>query len=947
MRLSSLSYGIIGLLVGGCSSSPTGSTDSPETASHVSALTAAKPAGNARARGPRLGELDPQSQRRAKGARLDTREEAAERASRTPQLVEVKPSALALERIREHQSGRGDSSSQAEPLATPAAPSATADSAMVAGGTLSGSDLVLAAPSTSSASAARSAAPPAAPTTYAASLATSLPTSVDNSKGKSFPEIRNQGGLGSCEAFAIGYYQATYEIGRLAGWDNKSASSTNATKLSPKWFYNMNNGGDNRGTGNGQHYDLLMESGALTWADFPYDGDASNPLNYRQWPLGTTLWNKALRFKGLSYTSVAAPTDAASMQTVKSLLVNGRVLTFDTSIDPWRFDHLDNDSSTTLDDAFTNQWVATWLDGSAAGEGHAMTVVGYDDNVWIDLDNDNQVDAAEKGAFKIANSWGQDWDHGNAGFVWLSYDALGVTSQVIDPSLQPNRIQPMWSLNTVVVRSNYQPNLTAEFALTMVDRNEMMDISLAEPDKQNSFIDWYPRAFSQGGAYAFDGTTRSTPMSATFVLDLTEMAPSYGDSKYGFWLTNFGSTAAKLSGLTFVDRLKNNLRTASTDPAATVAQNSRGEQTLRYRYQDPAHVPQLAFTPSTSVNFGNVALGGSATQLLSIKNQGTGDAWLTSFTLGNSLFWLDELNPIKLQPGSTTLLHAHLAPAATQSETTTLTVRNTSQNLPSAALTLTGTGASSDDSAPLQVFITQQNNPVDNSIAMRVELKNKTTQSAALSTYRVSYFFSDPYIDPTGLIWDTYYNSGASPLGAKLRHVYLGKILGPRKADAALDFTFPAGASLAAGGSLIFQGSLHRADYSWYPDENDDWSRYLRRDGMAEGAVVQELASKKIVFGSTPEFAAGANQLAMSPSQVGDQATITYSATDPAALNTFYSIVVYNSTGTGMIWLNDWIGTLGTRTVQLNMAGYNAGTYTLVLQSNSGAPLDGIEFKKL
>ena len=213
MRLSSLSYGrrlgvvggpIIGLFVGGCSNAPAGSTDSPETASQVSALTAAQPAGNARARGPRLGELD-------------------------------------------------------------------------------------------TSSAALSAAAPAAPATYAATLATSLPTSVDNSKGKSFPEIRNRGGLGSCEAFAIGYYQATYEIGRLAGWDNQSAASTNATKMSPKWFYNMNNEGENAGTTSGQHYDLLTESGALTWADFPYDGDASNPLNYRQWPLGTMLWNKALR----------------------------------------------------------------------------------------------------------------------------------------------------------------------------------------------------------------------------------------------------------------------------------------------------------------------------------------------------------------------------------------------------------------------------------------------------------------------------------------------------------------------------------------------------------------------------------------------------------------------------------------------------------------------------
>ncbi|HEY5960326.1 MAG TPA: C1 family peptidase, partial [Polyangiaceae bacterium] len=615
MRLSSLSCGIIGLFAAGCSDAPAGSNDSPEIGKQASALTPAPPAGNVRSRGPRLGELDPNSPRRAKGARLATRTEAAERAARTPRLIEVKPSALALERIAVQPIGADAAASESEALAVPpaAAGARAADPVTVARSAQSGSDLVLVAPS----SVASSATSSTSPATYAATMATGLPTSVDNSKEKSFPEIRNQGGLNSCEAFAIGYYQATYEIGRLAGWDNKSASSTNATKISPKWFYNMNNRGANEGTSNGQHYDLLVESGALTWADFPYDGDPNNSLNFRQWPLGTTLWSKALRFKGLSYTSVMAPTDAASMQTVKSLLVNGRVLTFDTNIDPWRFDHLDNDPSTSLDDAFANQWVATWLDGSTPGGGHAMTIVGYDDNVWIDLDNDNRVDAAEKGAFKIANSWGQDWDHGNAGFVWLSYDALGVTSQILDPALQPDRMQPMYSLNTVIVRSNYQPNLTAEFTLNMLDRNESMSVSVSEPDKADSFINWFPRAFSQGGAYAFDGTARTTPMSATFVLDLTEVAPSYGDSKYGLTLSNFGAGVAKLSGLTFVDRLKNNLRTVSTDPAPTITPDNRGGQTLRYRYQDPAHVPQLAFTPSTTVGFGNVGLGSSAMQLLS------------------------------------------------------------------------------------------------------------------------------------------------------------------------------------------------------------------------------------------------------------------------------------------------------------------------------------------
>lgn len=37
-----------------------------------------------------------------------------------------------------------------------------------------------------------------------------------------------------------------------------------------------------------------------------------------------------------------------------------------------------------------------------------MTLVGYNDNIWVDINGNGIVDNGEKGAFKIANSWGND-----------------------------------------------------------------------------------------------------------------------------------------------------------------------------------------------------------------------------------------------------------------------------------------------------------------------------------------------------------------------------------------------------------------------------------------------------------------------------------------------------------------------------------------------------------
>ena len=60
--------------------------------------------------------------------------------------------------------------------------------------------------------------------------------------------------------------------------------------------------------------------------------------------------------------------------------------------------------------------------------GHALTVVGYDDTVWCDINADDVPQAAEFGAFKVANSWGDSWE--NNGYCWVAYDALNTNSSV-------------------------------------------------------------------------------------------------------------------------------------------------------------------------------------------------------------------------------------------------------------------------------------------------------------------------------------------------------------------------------------------------------------------------------------------------------------------------------------------------------------------------------------
>lgn len=70
-----------------------------------------------------------------------------------------------------------------------------------------------------------------------------LPDSVNLSTSKYFPPIGEQQG-GACVAWAQVYYQFTYEVARLNGWD---AKHDNSKIFSPKYVWNYLNNGENNG----------------------------------------------------------------------------------------------------------------------------------------------------------------------------------------------------------------------------------------------------------------------------------------------------------------------------------------------------------------------------------------------------------------------------------------------------------------------------------------------------------------------------------------------------------------------------------------------------------------------------------------------------------------------------------------------------------------------------
>ena len=110
----------------------------------------------------------------------------------------------------------------------------------------------------------------------------------------------------------------------------------------------------------------------------------------------------------------------ALMVKIKDALNRGNVVCASTIPDKWDFDTVENGG--TLGQAGQSVIVSAHIDASGTAGSHSISIVGYDDNLKTVCHGVEMT-----GAFLIANSWGVGW--GNAGYVWMMYDALNTVSE--------------------------------------------------------------------------------------------------------------------------------------------------------------------------------------------------------------------------------------------------------------------------------------------------------------------------------------------------------------------------------------------------------------------------------------------------------------------------------------------------------------------------------------
>ncbi len=215
----------------------------------------------------------------------------------------------------------------------------------------------------------------------------SLPPRVD--LGEGMPPVGSQGGQGSCVGWTLGYYYKTFQEHSERGWDISSAEY----QFSPSWIYNQRTTDECEDDAGMSYYDglrILEEQGAATLASFPYDPNDT----CTQPP--SSLYSEAWPYRIESFRNVFAGPGSADMDVLKTLLADGQPIAVGIPV-------YDSFFEVTHNDPLVPQHRS---DETLYG-GHAMLVVGYDDDM---------------GGFKTMNSWGDGW--GRDGYCYLSYDFM-------------------------------------------------------------------------------------------------------------------------------------------------------------------------------------------------------------------------------------------------------------------------------------------------------------------------------------------------------------------------------------------------------------------------------------------------------------------------------------------------------------------------------------------
>ena len=329
-------------------------------------------------------------------------------------------------------------------------------------------------------------------------FASSLPSRVDNSELKYFSDIKRQW-LPTCQQFSGIYNAFSYEINRLRDLE----ANTPSTIYPPSYTFNYLNTNNIYGVSFYYSFDVLKTQGQPDFAHYGILEDETGLY----WMSGYENYLNAMqnRLHGVYRIPVNTPEGNLMMKN-------------------WIHNHLNRDSTGGVaifgcsNEGTVNIPIGQYEQGKILllkfgyAATHGITIAGYDDEVGYDINHDgiisNELDINddgivdmkdwEKGAYIVANSYGEDW--GNDGFLYVLYSAMAYNYSK----------GGVWNESCYVLEpyKDFHPQLAMKAVIKHNTRNQLKIMAGISSDTSSitpqHTIDFLTSMYS-GGAYPMKG----------------------------------------------------------------------------------------------------------------------------------------------------------------------------------------------------------------------------------------------------------------------------------------------------------------------------------------------------------------------------------------------------------------------------------------------------------
>lgn len=343
--------------------------------------------------------------------------------------------------------------------------------------------------------------------------AAGLPRSVNNSKQIFMPPVFEQRSNSCSQASGIRYV-FTYEVNRML---NRQSAGKECL-FSYLYTWNYLNEGKEEGSHPELGYNIAKVAGVPTTDIFDDDVYYSS---YTKWMTGYDNYIAAMKYRVKDMVQFPLKTEEG-IQLLKQYLYNkgeegkaGGLVTFSCYSSDWGLRSYHGPSSTGLEDII----VKNGTDGA-----HALTIVGYDDDVQYDLNGDGTVSDDERGAFIFVNSWGTWW--ATKGYAYYPYKLF-----MLDPS--EGGLSNLDANALGISVEEHTPQVVFKAEITYDSRNDLsFELSVSDGAGSSSprYALQYPMMTYQGGDFPMQGYGSSDTLKTIKVaMNFTDMTDKYAD----------------------------------------------------------------------------------------------------------------------------------------------------------------------------------------------------------------------------------------------------------------------------------------------------------------------------------------------------------------------------------------------------------------------------------